>query len=211
MGSRDFVSLSLPSTKSVGRGAFAFSTIEKVHLPDCKFIEAGAFGSATRLTVIESLDKVEKIETGAFYKIGQNRIGTQSVPIALSLPSCKQIGDHSFDDSGIVRINVPVLQEIGKSAFFGSKLQEIHLPNCHIINHWAFQHCDNLSQVVLSNHLTYIGHSAFGRCKSLNEVMFHGTIAEWQSITKESPIADTPLLIHCTDGIYTETPHADEP
>ena len=203
LGSRDFLSLSLPSTRSVGRCAFAMSkTISQIQLPACKIIGAGAFYAATHLADIRSLNNVEEIQSYAFYEIGEHCAND----ISVSLPACKFIGENAFGHSNLSEINAPLLQEIGVDAFWDTKLKTVELPNCQIIKDTAFFNCHNLTTVSLSKKLTHIGFAAFGICPKLKEIIFAGTIAEWQSITKESPIADTPLLIHCTDGIYTETP-----
>jgi hypothetical protein len=70
------------------------------------------------------------------------------------------------------------------------------------ISAYAFWDCDNLTSVTIGNNVTSIGHHAFSSCSSLNEITFNGTIAQWNSITKDAGwINDVPATyVQCSDG-----------
>ena len=43
-------------------------------------------------------------------------------------------------------------------------------------------HCTSLASITIPNSVTSIGISAFESCESLNNIIFDGTIEEWDAI-----------------------------
>lgn len=64
---------------------------------------------------------------------------------------------------------------------------------------------DTVSQIVLSNELVKIGDYAFTELTNLTEVVYQGTIEQWNSLEKgERWYAETPLTeVQCSDGVVT--------
>lgn len=61
--------------------------------------------------------------------------------------------------------------EIGQSAFANANnLKKVELPNVKVINSYAFEGCEELSEVILSDKLTEIGSDAFYGCMKLKKL-----------------------------------------
>lgn len=74
----------------------------------------------------------------------------------------------------------------------------------------VFGGCKSLTRVVLPNSITYLGINLFGGCSSLTDIIYNGTKAEWDSITKEEnwftfSWGKIDYTIRCTDGDITKT------
>jgi hypothetical protein len=92
--------------------------------------------------------------------------------------------------------------KIDEYAFVDSGLKTVYLENVKTINAAGFANCTQLTSVVLSKNLTYLGNGAFAGCTSLNSIEFKGTIAEWNSVTKGDSWKEGVLAtyVQCSDG-----------
>jgi hypothetical protein len=52
--------------------------------------------------------------------------------------------------------------------------------------------------------VTSIGDCAFKYCNSLTDIIYQGTMEEWNKIGKASDWSDKIYTIHCTDGDITK-------
>ena len=66
----------------------------------------------------------------------------------------------------------------------------------------AFYDCSSLTSIVLPDSVMSIEWWAFCGCKSLTDITFQGTIAQWKKITlRDSWKHNIPAtVVHCTDG-----------
>lgn len=66
-------------------------------------------------------------------------------------------------------------------------------------------HCSNLTSVSIGNLVTIINGESFSECYELTNIIFRGTISEWNNITLDSNWkGNSPITtIHCTDGDVT--------
>ena len=67
---------------------------------------------------------------------------------------------------------------------------------------YAFNGCSSLTSITLPESITIINSSAFFGCKSITDINFNGTKAQWDAILKDYYwISDAgDYTIHCTDG-----------
>ncbi len=69
----------------------------------------------------------------------------------------------------------------------------------------AFMGCTNLKSVKLCNCIRHIEAFAFAYCTSLTDIMYNGTIAEWESIRKNEGWNEglKATYVRCTDGMVS--------
>lgn len=84
------------------------------------------------------------------------------------------IGDYSFYNSGISRINIPnSVEEIGKNAFSLTKIADFKWPEkLTKIPYYCFSHSD-LTEIDIPTSVTEIDSNAFNNCYSLRKITFH--------------------------------------
>ena len=72
-----------------------------------------------------------------------------------------------------------------------------------VIDWYAFNGCNNLTDIIIPNSVTSFGVAAFSDCISLTNITFKGTKAQWQAINKGSfwhNRVPSSCIIHCTNG-----------
>lgn len=179
-------------------------------------------------SVIPNDGSVKSIGVCAFY----NRAGLESVTIPEGVIS---IGHQAFYGCISLReVKLPdSLEKISESAFSHcSALEEIEFgENVNMINLHAFAYCTSLREVVIPENLyenclgwdlfknctalekvyvpRYVQYISFNGCTSLREIVYSGTVEEWNSIIiNDSDFLGTSLeRITCTDGVITEIPY----
>ena len=171
-------SITLPnSVEEIGKGAFEYcSSLTSITIPNSvKEIESGAFEGCSSLTSIKIPDSVKVIEQSAFKDCSS--LSSITIPTSVSI-----IHLDTFRKSGIKSIKIP------------DSVKEIESG--------AFEYCRNLTSITIPNSLTDIGASAFQYCTSLNEIVYKGTISQWNSIKKgNSWYFSVPAkVVNCTDG-----------
>jgi hypothetical protein len=101
-----------------------------------------------------------------------------------SLGSISSLGEGAFDScSNLVAV-------------------DLALENIDGINKWAFARCASLAKFKIPESCTYIGQSAFSNCTNLNNLIFGGTIAQWNAISKQTSWNyNVPATyVQCSDG-----------
>lgn len=87
-----------------------------------------------------------------------------------------------------------------------NSVTKIVIPNvARCISWWAFSGCENLVEVVIPTSITKIEYCVFYGCDNLTTIIYEGTKAQWNSISKNSVWCGTNSLqkIVCTDGEIT--------
>ena len=199
------------------------SGLTELTLPDTiTSIGHGAFSGCAGLTKITLPKNLELIGDWAFN--GCSSLKTLELPETL-----KRIGDTAFSGSALESISIPKnVTAIGSSAFSGcSSLKTIILPkNVNEVGSSVFYHCNSLEQVEIQASLTTIPQSsfnscnqlksvfipmtvtaiesyAFNGCSNLTEVVFEGTFAQWEKITKgtyNEPLENAKIQCMGRDG-----------
>lgn len=90
---------------------------------------------------------------------------------AIEIPSSiKKIGIRSFANTSATKLIVNEgVEEIERSAFSGSDLQEVQLADSiTVLNEYAFSNCRDLKTINIPKNLTFLGLGAFGGCGELS-------------------------------------------
>ena len=177
----------------IGASAFEESVVKTVSLNGNVELGAGAFLGCTSLKSFD-FDKLEgKIPELAFYGctslttvVAPNvtEIGTSAFSDCYSLTvfdaeNVKAIGDYAFAPlsetattaNKIVNINLPALETVGESAFYGMLyLESLDLSGVTTVKNAAFAACQSLVSVTLDESLTVIPDYAFYGCDALENI-----------------------------------------
>lgn len=89
----------------------------------------------------------------------------------IEIPSnIKKIGIRSFANTSATKLIVNEgVEEIERSAFSGSDLQEVQLADSiTVLNEYAFSNCGDLKTINIPKNLTFLGLGAFGGCAELS-------------------------------------------
>ncbi len=147
----------------IHEGAFAFSTIQKVDLPDIP-LPRYLFKNSC-LKSFKFTSKMKVIPTGFFS-------GCELLTSIIIPPHIKQIGGDAFAGTSISKIVIPNgVTKIRPETFRGCKnLKEVVLPNSvDSIFKEAFRF-SSIGNFVIPNTIKYIGEEAFANCENMKIV-----------------------------------------
>jgi hypothetical protein len=116
-------------------------------------------------------------------------------------PLNRALASYSFAKDNILGVPVDVIPYEAFMHF--ENLEKVKIPNSvTIIDSFAFHSCNRLSIVELPEGVTLLGVEAFARCSSLTSIIFKGTVAQWNAITKDTNWNyDVPAThVQCSDG-----------
>ena len=165
---------------------------------NCKFMGEKAFQYCSKLESMVVPEGIELIPNRAFQSCSALK--------SLTLPAnAWYIGESAFDGcQALTALTIP--EKVTKiSPYMLSTCKALTSLTIHDgitgIGRAAFQGCP-FTSITLPRSITYIDSSAFYNCKTLATLNFEGTMAEWESISKDSYWKDssTPLTIICSDG-----------
>ena len=175
----NFASIVLPDTVTV-IGDYAFLSCKKItelNLPDgVTHMGEGALGDCVKLTTITVPDGVTEISDGLFE--GCSELRTVILPDEIvsvgkdAFAYCYAITEITFGDG---------LQSIGEG---------------------AFGECTRLARITLPSSLKTIGRFAFTRANKLTEIIFLGTVGQWNEIVTEENwnYESGNYTVKCMDG-----------
>ena len=154
---------------------------------------------ASNITSIEIPNNITSIGDLAFSDC--RRLESITIPNGVM-----KIGKWAFSDCvSLTSIELPDnLTHIGDSAFFDCKgLTSVTVPDkVTSIDSWAFSNCKNLTSITIPSSLKNLGGCVFGHCNNLRDIIFKGTVEQWEAISKSSAwnAGMTNYTIRCTDG-----------
>ena len=174
---------------AIGEKAFyECKSLESVEIPDgVTTIGERAFSGCDSLTSVVIPDGVTTIGDSAFYSC-------ESLENVVIPGSVKTIGKSAF--SGCDSLTSVVIPE---------GVTEIGRLSGGDMTNGAFEYCESLESVEIPASVKTIGFGTFSKCKSLKEVKYAGTKAQWEAIKKgETSFGDTVIghgfIVTCTDG-----------
>ena len=121
-----------------------------------------------------------------------------------------RIANSCFRDHNL--ISIPELpdniQTIGAYAFCAcSELTAIRIPNgVKTIEEYAFESCTSVKKIVIPTSVTYIGDLALGTGGPVEEIIYEGTVAQWNNIIFDGSgafhrgISGHTTYVQCSDG-----------
>lgn len=138
--------------------------------------------------------------------------------------------ENTYKDKGILKFKNPIIIAISKYHFVDGgesrNLKNIIFPDCvQILYNGILQFCHNIEYIKLPKNLIEIKNgfmylcknlqiveipksvniirsAAFGDCFNLKQIIYNGTINEWDNIQKDEEwnIGTKDFIIHCTNG-----------
>ena len=192
------------SLEVIGTYAFSYcSSLKNVVFNEgLTKIGDNAFQYCQSLTKIELPSTVERVGRYAFYSC--QSIASLKLPEGLTTAdqyafcACRSltevtlpagithVADNLFGNcESLTTVNLsPATQSIGTYSFYGCDLLkniDLSLATLNSIGASAFQYCQSLEDVVLSNTITTIGSSAFSRCSNLQTINIPTGVTELSS------------------------------
>ena len=175
--------------------------VTEVNITTATLISDYAFYDCSSLTSVTIGNSVKSIGSDAFS-------GCRSLT-SIEIPnSVKSIGKGAFENcTALKSVEIPnSVTSIGEDAFYWCKsLTSIEIPNSVTsIGDYAFYYCYQLTSIEIPNSVTSIGDWAFYECTALEEIIFDGTMAQWNSISKGYYLSyNVDATVYCTDGNIT--------
>ena len=163
----------IPSKVSeLKRETFYFCwNLEKVEIPKgVTNLGVGVFSRCSELKGVTLPSGIEDIPQRCFE-------GCRNLTGISIHDNIKRIGNKAFSYCTFNEIKIPsTVSWIGESVFQQcSNLQEIIIPkDVSRLENYAFDYCRNLSRIVCSSEIEYIGCKCFHECDSLINIQFYG-------------------------------------
>lgn len=171
-------------TKRIGAGAFAFSRMKNISVPDSvTTIDAEAFGECIYLNEIELPPKIKILDLTFRLCMSLTNIILPSTIESIvrdTFMYCKSLTSITFPSS---------VKTIGDGAFFSTGLTSITIPeSVTSIESGAFGHNTDLTEVTFEGKNCKINKDSFNECDSLKTIKFAFTEDEFLNAypTKES-------------------------
>ena len=147
--------INLDNVIRCGESAFKMTSLGKVSLKMCKYVDDFAFSNCTKLKEVYFSSSIKKIGDFSFY--------ADSSMVSIEIPN-GEIGNSCF--MGCANLKKVILNKvtcIGEASFMGcSALEEIVLPRgIKAIEQMTFMDCTNLNSIVLPEGIEYIAENAF--------------------------------------------------
>ncbi len=208
-GCRYLRNITIPdSVEVIEAYAFDSGVFTSINIPaNVVSISPKAFASCDRLMSI-TVD----VENDKYYSLNNCVIERESKTLVLGCNSSVipddgsviTIGNSAFYGSGIKSIMIPeCITAIEEGAFCGcDNLITVTIPNgITAITESAFRYCQSLNRITIPESVTFIGNYAFFGCGRLALITFNGTKEQWELIEKESDWDNAGnYIIRCTDG-----------
>ncbi|MBR5433137.1 MAG: leucine-rich repeat protein, partial [Bacteroidales bacterium] len=140
-----------------------------------------AFSGCTALTSISLPSSVTKIGSYAFKDCSSLTsvvltASNEQITIASNVfEGCSNEVYNSYDNALYIGTGANPYLYLMKATSTDITSCQIH-PNCKYINDYAFEGCDNLTEIPISNTITYIGKYVFHGCTGLTSITIPGSV-----------------------------------
>lgn len=159
---------------------------------DTKVIASDAFSDCSNLTSITVPDSVTSICYGAF--MGCSGLESITIPFVGATID----GTNSTHFSWIFGVD--------RNIELPSGLKSVVITGGASIDENAFNGCENLTSITISDSVTSIGYNAFIWCSGLTDISYLGTKEQWSGISKGADwnFSTGDYTVHCSDGDLTK-------
>ncbi len=164
---------------TIGENAFAWCKAKKIVLPDTVVdIEDGAFEFCKNLECLQGVENVENI--------GKHSLADTESLKTINITKYSRIGESAFAGSGIGEMKIPEgIKIIPECMCMGMKnLTKIEIPDSVVkIEGNAFSYCESLEEICIPENVTEIGFNVFFRIEdNITIVGEKGSCAEQYAI-----------------------------
>ncbi len=150
--------LDFPNLEKIGEYAFSGSMIREISFPNVFDVDINAFNGCNKLETVV-LPSVETISIGAF----RDCTSLKTVDIG----SATKVGANAFRNTGIEKIKLENIEEIGNYAFADNpNLTGAYFPNVESTGAYVFQNCTALKSALLPK-LEEVNSNLFKNCSEL--------------------------------------------
>ena len=157
--------------ESIGMGAFYNCSLEKIDIPNVKYIFTNTFENCTNLSEVSIPKSVIKINKFAFKNCGLINI---VIPEGI-----ERIDNYAFSSCPYLK-SVTIsegVKEIGWAAFAATDLETVNIPSSvKRIETYAFNECRKLKNVTISEGIEEIGSYAFNNCQNIGDVQIPASV-----------------------------------
>ena len=201
-GCTSLIEISIPeNTEVIGENAFIFCTaLTAISLPGVKVIRNHAFMDCKALEKVSFSNELGYIDGSAFY--GCTALKDIVLPYGL-----RYIGSWAFVNCDSIKyLNIPKSVEyFGIQVYAQCKsLEYAVIPEgVDSLTAREFELCTGLKKISLPSTLkTISGYAVLGLCESIEQIVYNGTVEEWNAIEKSDAwyIATPACKVICTDG-----------
>lgn len=202
-GCSSLTNLIIPdNVNSIGVSCFSnCMNLKSITIPhSITTISKRAFEKCSKLTSITISDGATHIEDFAFSDC-------TSLTDVVIPDSVTNIGQGTFKNcKNLVDITIPnSVTSIDAEAFECCyKLTNIKMSeNIINIGDYAFSICLKIKSITIPNSVTSIGRGAFEYCDALQEIIYQGTMKDWNKVNISDEAFGNIKTITCTDGTVT--------
>ena len=157
--------------ESIGMGAFYNCSLEKIDIPNVKYIFTNTFENCINLSEVSIPKSVIKINKFAFKNCGLINI---VIPEGI-----ERIDNYAFSSCPYLK-SVTIsegVKEIGWAAFEKATLETVNIPSSvKRIETYAFNECRELKDVTISEGVEHIGMLAFNNCQNIGDVQIPASV-----------------------------------
>ena len=193
------------SVVSIGNSAFGLCyDLEKLTLNEgLEIISQQAFVSCESLENFVIPSSVKEIGSGAFLRC--DSLTDMTVPESVTVLGSGIFSECTNLKSAVINAKV----KNATSLFYRCrKLESIVFgEGIEGVGGTSICEMDSLKRVFLPSTIRHIYRCSFSYGQPLTdlEIIYNGTVAQWQAVNKEYPYAiDDPITIHCIDGDWIE-------
>ena len=146
----------------------------------------------------QNIDKIDNNDWDWIYNKGLNQLRLKT-----GNPYIRGYFSKTLEESGINILDY--LDYVPNSYMIGASITYYAIPNnIKSIKAYAFIACSYLKSIILPKSIVYIEEDIFNGCSALEDIIYEGTILDWNSIKftyNRRPLGlSRKITVKCSDG-----------